>query len=83
MSSVVWRYFHGLERRNSRRNGKDLANGSSASHSCNPRLLLGNKIAHGLEGQGGELATPLTIYSQTLKAPKGRNRVEIKIFKIM
>ena len=55
MSSVVWRYFHGLEKRNSRRNGKDLANGSSASHSCNPRLLLGNKIAHGLEGQGSWL----------------------------
>ena len=83
MSSVVWRYFHGLGKRNSRRNGKDLANGSSASHSCNPRLLLGNKIAHGLEGQGGELAIPLTVYSQTPKAPKCRNRVEIKIFNIM
>ena len=87
MWNVAWRYFHVLEKRNSKRNGKDLADGSSPSHSYNPRHLLGNQIAHGQEGQGGKLATPLlgplTICPQTLKAPKCRNQVEIKIFKIM
>ena len=86
MCNVARWYMHALEKRNSRRNGKDLANGSSASRSCNPRQLLGNQIALGLQGQGGKLVTPhlgpLTIYPQTPKAPKGRNQAEIKIFKI-
>lgn len=40
MWNGVWQYLHALEKRNSRRNGKDLASDSSASHSYNPRQLL-------------------------------------------
>lgn len=44
MWNVARQYFHTLEKRNSRRNGKDLANDSSASHSCNPRQLLRRSV---------------------------------------
>lgn len=87
MRNVVWQYFHVLEKRNSKRNGKDLANDSSASHSCNPRQLLRKPECPCAEGPWCELAAPflgpLAIYPQTLKAAKCSNQVETKIFKIM